>query len=135
MTNYNSTSLLHFLSLLCRKWDAGMATVDHTPEGRGFETSFGYFHHDNDYYNEKSLSDLSCNQTITDLWDTNRPAHGINGTDYEEFLFRDRILEIIENHNASEPLFLYYAPHLVHSPLEVHTRNATYVYAHEQGEL
>lgn len=23
------------------KWDAGMATVDHTPHGRGYDTSFG----------------------------------------------------------------------------------------------
>ena len=28
--------------------DAGMATVDHTPKGRGYDTSFGYFHHAND---------------------------------------------------------------------------------------
>ena len=32
------------------KWDAGMATKDHTPLGRGFDSSFGYFHHANDYY-------------------------------------------------------------------------------------
>ena len=25
------------------KWDAGMATPEHTPRGRGFDTSFGYF--------------------------------------------------------------------------------------------
>ena len=28
-----------------RKWDAGMATPDHTPKGRGFDTSLNYFHH------------------------------------------------------------------------------------------
>ena len=27
------------------KWDAGMATPKHTPKGRGFETSLGYFEH------------------------------------------------------------------------------------------
>ena len=27
------------------KWDAGMATVDHTPHGRGYQTSLHYFHH------------------------------------------------------------------------------------------
>ena len=32
------------------KWDAGMATADHTPEGRGYEKSLIYFHHANDYY-------------------------------------------------------------------------------------
>ncbi len=30
------------------KWDAGMATWEHTPLGRGYETFFGYFHHAND---------------------------------------------------------------------------------------
>jgi hypothetical protein len=29
------------------KWDAGMATPDHTPQGRGYDTSLGYFHHAN----------------------------------------------------------------------------------------
>ena len=42
------------------KWDAGMATPDHTPTGRGFDTTFGYFHHDNDYYTEKVLRRPSC---------------------------------------------------------------------------
>ena len=34
------------------KWDAGMATPNHIPTGRGFDSSFGYYHHDNDYYTE-----------------------------------------------------------------------------------
>ena len=32
------------------KWDVGMATPDHTPEGRGYHTGMNYFHHDNDYW-------------------------------------------------------------------------------------
>ena len=32
------------------KWDAGMATPDHTPKGRGYEQSLIYFHHANDYW-------------------------------------------------------------------------------------
>lgn len=33
------------------KWDAGMATPDHTPHGRGYDTSLLYFHREfmNDY--------------------------------------------------------------------------------------
>jgi len=27
------------------KWDAGMATPDHTPRGRGYQTAMNYFHH------------------------------------------------------------------------------------------
>ena len=32
------------------KWDAGMATPDHTPLGRGYDQSLIYFHHANDYW-------------------------------------------------------------------------------------
>ena len=32
------------------KWDAGMATLDHTPHGRGYHTALNYFHHCNDYW-------------------------------------------------------------------------------------
>jgi hypothetical protein len=32
------------------KWDAGMATNDHTPKGRGYDDSLIYFHHANDYF-------------------------------------------------------------------------------------
>ena len=32
------------------KWDAGMATRDHSPLGRGYDTSLFYFHHMNDYW-------------------------------------------------------------------------------------
>ena len=34
------------------KWDVGMATPRHTPLGRGYDSSLGYFHHSNDYYSE-----------------------------------------------------------------------------------
>ena len=30
------------------KWDAGMATWDHTPRGRGYDSALSYFHHMND---------------------------------------------------------------------------------------
>ena len=102
------------------KWDAGMATPDHTPKGRGFDSSLGYFHHANDYFNE---TEGSCNKTpIVDLWDTDKPASDLNGTgadNYEEALFKDRLLKVVTNHNPSMPLFLYYAPHIVHMPYEV----------------
>ena len=102
------------------KWDAGMATPDHIPTGRGFDSSFGYYHHDNDYYTE-TIGE--CQGTkVVDLWNTSKPAHGVNGTGpdhYEEGLFKERVLDIVNSHNASTPLFLYYAPHLVHTLLQV----------------
>ena len=107
------------------KWHAGGATPDHLPTGRGFDTSFGYFNAANDYYTEV---DGKCNGTpIVDLWDTDKPATGVNGTgpdNYEDALFAERVMQVIKNHDASTPLFLYYAPHIVHGPLEVPDRYA-----------
>ena len=103
------------------KWHAGGATPDHTPTGRGFQSSFGYFNYANDYYTEIDFD--KCNDTsIVDLWDTDKPAHGANGTGfqhYEEALFKGHVLDVINNHDTSTPLFLYYAAHIVHGPLEV----------------
>ena len=102
------------------KWDAGMATPDHTPKGRGFDSSLNYFYHANDYFNERAGN---CKKhSIVDLWDTDKPANTLNGTGpdhYEEGLFKQRILQIIENHDPSTPLFLYYAAHIVHKPYQV----------------
>ena len=100
------------------KWHVGFATPDHTPKGRGFDTSFGYFNAANDYFNKKIFK---CNTTpIVDLWDTDEPASDKNGEDhYEEALFKDRLLEIVADHDPSVPLFLYYAPHIVHAPYQV----------------
>ena len=74
------------------KWHAGRATPDHTPAGRGFDSSLGYFT-GNDYYTEVYGT---CSRTpIVDLWDTDKPATGVNGTGpdhYEEALFLERLM-------------------------------------------
>ena len=102
------------------KWHVGFATPDHIPKGRGFETSFGYFNAANDYFNETIFN---CHKTpIVDLWDTDKPASDKNGTgedNYEESLFKDRLLQIVTSHDPTEPLFLYFAPHIVHMPYQV----------------
>jgi len=56
--------------------------------------------------------------TIIDLWDTDKPASHLNGTGYEEYIFRDRILQVLKNHDQSKPLFLQYDSKLCHYPLQ-----------------
>ena len=55
----------------CRgKWDAGMATPKHTPNGRGYSSTLNYWTHKNDFWTMISAQD-SCSQPITDLWQSN----------------------------------------------------------------
>jgi hypothetical protein len=38
---------------------------------------------------------------------------------YEDSLFEQHVLKVVEDHDPSVPLFLFYAPHIVHAPLQV----------------
>ena len=38
---------------------------------------------------------------------------------YEDALFEQRMLDVIERHEPTQPLFLFWAPHSVHTPYEV----------------
>ena len=91
--------------------------------------------HANNYWDQKV-------GPFVDLWDTIGPAHGQNtscsdshpcvspGTNqaystgpeeiYEEFLFQNRVLKIINGWTEGDaPLFINYCSHIVHSPLQV----------------
>mmetsp|Transcript_55934 Transcript_55934/g.142268 ORF Transcript_55934/g.142268 Transcript_55934/m.142268 type:complete len:542 (+) Transcript_55934:112-1737(+) len=104
------------------KWDAGMATWDHTPMGRGYETFFGYFHHAEDYWTQRlSASDYKADicGNLVDLWNTTGPARDRNGTGYVEEMFTENTLGILDRHDPDEPLFLFHSFHLIHAPLQV----------------
>lgn len=121
------------------KWDAGMATPEQSPHGRGYQHSLHYFHHANDYWRQTVGK---CNNTgedgtnagttqIVDLWDTTKPAHGQNNTPtcsqknqhegcvYEDQLFTDRVMAAIDGRDQEKPFFIFWAPHIVHTPLQV----------------
>ena len=110
-----------------------MATPQHTPYGRGFNTSFLDYQHANDYWNKKTGIQATgeittCLNAFYDIMvenDTYRgPYTGSELTDvckhseerspacYEEKMFEDYSLQVIKNHDASDeehPLFLFHA--------------------------
>ena len=120
------------------KWDCGMATPKHTPKGRGYDTSLNYFGHGNWMFSEvewggseKHRNEFPTDPSIVpkgivDFWDTDQPAHHLNGTGYEEYIFRDRIQLILKNYNHTRtnnpsgtgPLFLNYDSKIAHYPLQ-----------------
>ena len=127
------------------KWDVGMATPDHTPQGRGYDTSLHYFHHCNDYWRSTVSQCGIKREPVQDLWVSNSsysgPAyslannvkqcaptskHSINfGPDapldcvYEDELFGKEVIQRINEHDVNTSLFLFYAPHSVHMPLQI----------------
>ena len=92
------------------KWHLGMASRSlQTPAARGFDTSLGYFHSTNNYY-DGTRAEGCGDAAHADLWDGDGPS-SLNGTAYEELVFRDRVVDVVEAHDAARPLFVYYAIH------------------------
>ena len=128
---YNMSSIAQVLkrggysTAMVGKQDMGMATQTHTPRGRGFDQSLIYFEHKNDYYDQTLMQSVcQAYNPIVDLWEHNAtyagPARALNGSGYEEYLFRDRVLQILAGHDFdAAPLFLLYTPHVAHCPLQV----------------
>eukprot|EP00756_Hemistasia_phaeocysticola_P054128 Hpha_TRINITY_DN30070_c0_g1::TRINITY_DN30070_c0_g1_i1::g.21442::m.21442/K12375/ARSI_J; arylsulfatase I/J len=121
------------------KWDVGMATPRHTPSGRGYRSWLGYFNHCNDYWTSVDKCGMgSCpgDAEMVDLWEqngtTSRPGWGLNnsrtqcsqqkqshGCKFEDDMFAERVVDIISGHNVTAgPLFLFWATHGIHGPLE-----------------
>jgi len=111
-----------------------MATPDHTPLGRGYDSSLLYFDAANDFWDNTPEGGSSCPGLgeLTDLWTSASPAHGLNnsrlcsqanqapGCKYEDELFAERMVAQIQQHNASAgPFFGFAAWHNCHAPPEV----------------
>lgn len=146
-----------YATVFAGKWDVGMATEDHTPKGRGYDSSMLYFKHDNDYWTSYSNpsddveGSTGCpgQPLFTDLWKDSAPAWGLNnsgacwvpssgfpivkrrteencpaypsisGCRYEDEIFAEFVLDAIQTHNLGQPLFIFWATHVVHGPLQV----------------
>ena len=123
-----------YRTYMAGKWHCGLATPDHTPHGRGYEKSLCYFDGGNDYWTSTVANQGYCiqdNNRYTDLWNGTQPAYGHNNSwacsqanqpascVYEDELFTEFLLDAIAEHDANTPMFMYFAPHNVHTQLEV----------------
>ncbi|KAK7231142.1 sulfuric ester hydrolase [Aureococcus anophagefferens] len=105
------------------KWHCGMATPAHTPYGRGFDSSIGFFNFGEDHYTQvrggQALVEdgASARCSGVDLWRDGAPARGENGT-YGGYTFTRAAVAAVEA-NATKPLFLFAAFQNLHPPLEV----------------
>lgn len=133
--------LAGYTTAMTGKWDAGMATPQHTPQGRGFDDWLGYYSHANNYWTKKvdfgSTGEIDvCLGSFTDFSQTNSTYRGgvlddiaLSSTCnistapdpdcYEEHQFKINMLRVIDGHDPSHPLFYFHSFHLLHTPLEI----------------
>ena len=98
------------------KWHAGQSSADLVPAARGFDTSLGYLNGAEDHWTQARPA---CGVgSFVDLYATDGPAFGKNGT-YGAQIYHDAALDIIANHDASVPLFVYFAFQINHAPMQV----------------
>lgn len=106
------------------KWHLGYASWDFTPTSRGFNTHFGYFQGEVDYFNKTTaVIETNHNGSGFDFW-FNRNSWGIGANGYSLDQFTLRAREVFtdfskdqEYSNRTERLFLYLAEQTVHVPL------------------
>ena len=95
------------------KWHCGARSNANLPINRGFDYHLGFLSGGEDHNTQKCYE----TQNYVDLWNNEGPAHGRNGT-YSCFLYGRQAVDIVMNHDAETPLFLYLPFHDTHAPYE-----------------
>jgi arylsulfatase I/J len=98
------------------KWHLGYYAPEYLPTARGFDSFIGYVNGEN-YYWSKHNTDFPDHIDMMES-DTKcyAPYNRSDISTYSTYLYRDRAVEIIEQHDVDVPLFLYVAFQAVHDP-------------------
>jgi arylsulfatase A-like enzyme len=98
------------------KWHLGHFTPFLLPTARGFESFTGMLNGESYYWSKKNLD----HPTFKDLLISNQTCYApYQESDlhvYSTFLYRDKAISIIQQHDPIEPLFLYLSFQAVHDP-------------------
>lgn len=107
---------------LVGKWHLGSCMKSLTPPQRGFDSFYGFYYGEEDYYSHNATYE---DHTGLDFWFNDEPRWRDSGK-YSTTLFTERAQEIIRNRR--KPLFLYVAYQAPHGsggidPLQAPARN------------
>ena len=120
------------------QWHLGWYDWSITPLGRGFDSFYGYFQGDEDYYNHTVGGEIGKTSGY-DFWNDSAVDWAASGgtappamDKYSTTLFTERAVQLIQTHAAAasvapsastvqqqrRPLFLYLAYQAIHSPMQ-----------------
>ncbi|XP_076472377.1 arylsulfatase J-like [Babylonia areolata] len=93
------------------KWHLGFCNWNCTPTYRGFDSFYGFYNGQEDYYHHDIMGGY-------DFRDDKKVMTQQNGT-YSTYMYQERVRQIVNDHDTSTPLFMYLALQSVHIPLQV----------------
>jgi len=97
-------------SHLIGKWHLGYSSTNYTPLGRGFNSHFGYYQGQIDYYNKTVYGGY-------DFWKNDEVFYQKNDT-HSTFQFHYQIKNFLQSREKKEkPFFLYLSLQLIHVPI------------------
>ncbi|XP_077555992.1 arylsulfatase I-like [Haemaphysalis longicornis] len=106
---------LEYETHLVGKWHLGSFSRNYTPTRRGFDTFYGFYSGETDYYNHT----LRVGDHVgLDFWIGTDPLRKEMGR-YSTTLFTERAIHLIQDRNKTKPFFLYLSHQAVHSGSEV----------------
>lgn len=109
-----------YTTYMLGKWNIGHYSPHHLPTARGFDFFLGYLGGQSYYWSKRDPTDSVFKDLLYANIDCYAPYNGSDVHKYSTFLYRDKAVDIIENHDYSNsPMFLYLAFQAVHDPYEV----------------
>lgn len=94
------------------KWHLGFCNWRYTPTHRGFDSFYGYYNAEEDYFEHTGHRD---GYDFRDNEEVDWTAKG----HYSTHLYANRAVQILRQHNPTTPLFMYLAFQAVHGQLQV----------------
>ena len=109
-----------YITYMLGKWNLGHFSPKFLPTARGFDYFLGFLTGETYYWSKlcpqhTGIADL--------LYADENCYHGYDGDDkheYSTFLYRDKAVKVIRNHDYSAPLFMYLSFQGVHDPYHDH---------------
>ncbi|KAK8805762.1 hypothetical protein WA158_002418 [Blastocystis sp. Blastoise] len=102
------------------KWHQGFWKWDYTPTFRGFDSFYGFYNGGQTYFDHMNGNGYDMRRDNGPRCGKNCSIVDFNAKDiYSTTLFTSEAINVINNHNSTNPMYLYLAYQAVHAPDEV----------------
>jgi len=98
------------------KWHLGYFSPLFLPTARGFDSHIGYVNGENYYWSKRSTDYPEFIDFMEADRDCYKPYNGTDMHDYSTTFYTNHAIQILDDHDTSDPLFMYLAYQAVHDP-------------------